>query len=87
MVVNLSFDGAVAVTPVASGTVKADVHAPQPGSFAALLVAVAGTVVFTDSLGNVVTLGSLTAGTLIRVKAVNVINTSTATVYGLVAPA
>ena len=85
MIVNTTQDGAIAVTPVASGTKTADVGLPKTGvsCFSGLLVAAAGTVVFTDAQGNVVTIsGSVPAGTFIPVKCVNVINTSGATLYG-----
>ena len=72
-----TYDGAVAVT--VSDTTKD----PQ-GPFAGLLVGAAGTVKFTDSIGNAVTLGSLAIGTVIPVACSRVWSTgTTATVFGL----
>lgn len=72
-----TYDAALAVT------VSDSVADPQ-GPFAGLLVAVAGTVKFTDNQGNTVTLGSVLAGTEIHVATSRVWSTGTgATVYGL----
>lgn len=84
MIVNLTADGMVATTPVASGTKTPDVGT-KSGYFVGLFVAVAGTVVFTDSLGNVVNItGTVPVGTTIPAKCVNVINTSGATLFGYI---
>lgn len=84
MIVNLSADAAIAVTPVSSG-VKPDVGLKNVGYFVGLLVAVSGSVVFTDAAGNVVTLtGPIAAGVSIPVKCLNVLTSSTATIYGIV---
>jgi hypothetical protein len=84
VVVNVTFDGAIAVTPVAPATTTADVNAPANG-FLGLLVAAEGTLSFTDAQGNVVDLSdSGPPGSVIRVRAVNVINSSTATAYCVV---
>lgn len=71
------YDAALAAT-------LSDTTADPQGPFAGLLVAVAGTVKFTDLQGNVVTMGSLLAGTEIHVATKFVWSTGTgATVYGL----
>lgn len=72
-----TYDAAVAAT-------LSDTVADPQGPFAGLLVAVAGTVKFTDQSGNVVTMGSLLAGTEIHVVTKFVWSTGTsATIYGL----
>lgn len=85
MIVPLSYDGAVAVATVASGVKTADVGAAK-GFFSGLFVTASGTLVFTDSLGNVVTIAVL-GGYVVPIKCVNVINTSTASVVGLISVA
>jgi hypothetical protein len=72
-----TYDAALAVAP-------SDTDADPQGPFAGLLVAVAGTVKFTDTTGNTVTTGALLAGTEIHVATSRVWSTGTgATVYGL----
>jgi len=71
------YDAAIAVS-------ASDSVADPQGPFAGLLVAAAGTVKFTDSLGNTVVTDSLAAGTELRVAVSRVWSTGTsATVYGL----
>jgi hypothetical protein len=77
MVVNTTYDGAVAVTVAAGPTMD------PAGPFSGLLVIAAGTVAWIDSMGNASgTTGSLAAGTVIPVKVVRVTG-GTATVLGL----
>lgn len=72
-----TYDAAIGVT-------KSDTVDDPQGPFAGLLVAVAGVVIFKDIHGNVVTTGSVAAGTVIPVTCARVNNTNTtATVYGL----
>lgn len=72
-----TYEAALAVT-------KSDTVADPAGPFAGLFVAVAGVVKFTDQQGNVVTTGSLAAGTVIPVVTSFVWSSVTAaTVYGL----
>lgn len=76
-ILSRTYDAAIAVT-------VSDSTADPAGPFAGLLVAVAGTVKFTDNQGNTVTLGSVLAGTELHVATSRVWSTGTsATVYGL----
>jgi hypothetical protein len=73
-----TYDAAIPVT-------KSDTAADPQGPFAGILVAIAGTLKFTDLHGNDVTFSaSLAAGTEIHVACSRVWNTGTgATVFGL----
>lgn len=72
-----TYDAALAVT-------KDDATNDPAGPFAGLLVAVAGTVKFTDNQGNDVATGSILAGTVLDIATKRVWSTgTTATVYGL----
>ncbi len=73
----VTYDAAVAVS-------VSDSVADPAGPFAGLLVAVAGTLKFTDNQGNVVVTGSLLAGTVIPIATKMVWSTGTGgTIYGL----
>jgi hypothetical protein len=75
-----TYDAAVPVT-------VSDATADPAGPFAGILVAVAGTVKFTDIQGNTITTGSLLAGTEIHVATSRVWSGGTsATCYGLRSP-
>jgi hypothetical protein len=72
-----TYDAALAVT-------LSDATADPAGPFAGLLVAVAGTVKFTDQQGNTITTGSVAAGTVIPIVTSRVWSGGTgATVFGL----